>query len=218
MEEEINTSVVHILKSMRYNKNQPKQQKRKLQVPAGKSVAIDDFESSDESSQHFRTHDSNSDMDPMSDFEEQIDENSGAGKEELSLPISNESKISNNSHQVSISNSLLPVTNRDINVGDWLLIHLPYFTNDRAQSTFKAFSRYYIAQVVKLNEDGYVGNFLREKTTRDYSGYVYTFPNVKDEYEFTFQQITGKINPPEKYGRGLLSFQIRLYEYNKQFK
>lgn len=55
-----------------------------------------------------------------------------------------------------------------------------------------------------------------KKTTRDYSGYLYTFPNVKDEYEFTFQQIAGKINRPEKYGRGLLRFEVCLGEYNKK--
>ncbi|XP_023021896.2 uncharacterized protein [Leptinotarsa decemlineata] len=209
---------VHILKSMRYDENQLKQRKKKLHVPAVKSVAVDDFESSGESSQHFSTHDSNSDVDLMSDFEEEIDVNSdGAEKEDSFLP-STDPHISNNSPQPTISDGLLPVTKNDIDLGDWLLINLPYFSNIKVQSSSKAFTKYYIAQVVKINMDGYEGSFLREKTTRDYSGYVYTFPDMKDEYEFSFQQIAGKINPPKRYGRGFLRFEIRLCEYNKKFK
>ncbi|KAK9704508.1 hypothetical protein QE152_g27832 [Popillia japonica] len=77
---------------------------------------------------------------------------------------------------------------------------------DKAQSTSNTFNRHYIAQVVKLIEDGYERNFLREKDSRDYPGYVYTFPDVKDENEFAFQHIVGKLHPPVKYGRGLLRF------------
>lgn len=84
----------------------------------------------------------------MSDIEKDIDENSGSEKEEFSLPTSNDPNVSNHSPQVSISNYVLPVTKDDINIGDWLLIHLPYFTTDKAQSTSRAFSKYYIAQVV----------------------------------------------------------------------
>ncbi|KAI4470598.1 hypothetical protein MML48_1g02480 [Holotrichia oblita] len=56
-EDDINNSFIHILKYMRYDENQSKQRQKKMNVPAGKSVVIDDFESSDESSQHFSTHD-----------------------------------------------------------------------------------------------------------------------------------------------------------------
>ncbi|KAG5873085.1 hypothetical protein JTB14_011110 [Gonioctena quinquepunctata] len=55
-ENDINASFIDILKSMRYDENKPKPRKKKLQVAAGKSVAIDDFESSDEKTkiQHSR--------------------------------------------------------------------------------------------------------------------------------------------------------------------
>ncbi|KAG5870562.1 hypothetical protein JTB14_006059 [Gonioctena quinquepunctata] len=88
-EYDINASFIDILKSMRYDENQPKPRKKKLQVPAGKSVAIDDFESSDESEQKFSTHDSSSDMDPMSDLEEAFDRRYDAAEEVISLPTLN---------------------------------------------------------------------------------------------------------------------------------
>lgn len=212
-DEDINTSFVHILKSMRYDENQPNQRKKKLHVSAGKSVAVDDFESS--GSQRFSTHDSNSDVIPMSDFEEEIDGNSdGAEKEDIFL-LTLTSRIIHPNQQ---SQMVLPITKDDIEIDDWLLIHLPYFSNNKVQSTSKAFTKYYIAQVVKINKDGYERSFLREKTIRDYSGYVYNFLDVIDEYEFIFQQIAGKINPPKRYRRGLLKFAFSLCQYNKQFK
>ncbi|KAG5886904.1 hypothetical protein JTB14_004192 [Gonioctena quinquepunctata] len=159
-ENDINASFINILKSMRYDENQPKPHKKKLQVPAGKSVAIDDFESPDESDQNFSTHDSNSDMDPMSDLEEAFNRRYDAAEEVIFLPTFNGSRISNNSPQVSVSNSVLTVTKDDVNIGDWLLVHLPYFMNDKAQCTSKTFSRHYIAQVVKLIEDGYEKKLL----------------------------------------------------------
>ncbi|KAG5880399.1 hypothetical protein JTB14_034878 [Gonioctena quinquepunctata] len=75
--------------------------RKKLQVPAGKSVAIDDFESSYESDQKFSTHDSNSDMDPISDSEEAFDIIYNAAEEVISLPTFNGPRLSNNSPQVS---------------------------------------------------------------------------------------------------------------------
>lgn len=56
------------------------------------------------------------------------------------------------------------------------------------------------------------------KTTRNYSGYIYASLDVKDEYEFTFEQIAGKLESPERYGRGLFRFKINLHDYNKQTK
>ncbi|KAG5862645.1 hypothetical protein JTB14_004914 [Gonioctena quinquepunctata] len=151
----------------------------------------------------------------MSDLEEAFDRRYDAAEEVISLSTFNGPRISNNSPQVSVSNSVLTVTKDDVNNGGWLLVHLPYFMNDKAHSTSKTFSRHYIAQVVKLIEDGYEGNFLREKVSRYYPGYVYNFPDVKDElFEFTFQHVVGKLNPPVKYGRGLLRFEIRVSEYN----
>ncbi|KAI4456547.1 bifunctional polynucleotide phosphatase/kinase [Holotrichia oblita] len=72
------------------------------------------------------------------------------------------------------------------------------------------------SQVLKVNKERYESNFLREEDTRDYSGYVYTFPDVRDEYDFTFQQIAAKLEFSERYGRGLFRFKINLEEYNKQ--
>ncbi|KAG5880846.1 hypothetical protein JTB14_005647 [Gonioctena quinquepunctata] len=164
----INASFIDILKSIRYDENQPKPRKKKLQVPAGKSVAIDDFESSDENS------------------EEAFDRRYDAAEEVISLPTFNGPCISNNSPQVSVSNSVLTLAKDDVNIGDWLLVHLPHSMNDKAQITSKTLSGHYVAQVMKSIQDGYEGNFLREKASRDYPGYVYTFPDMEDECEFTF--------------------------------
>ncbi|KAG5881543.1 hypothetical protein JTB14_017946 [Gonioctena quinquepunctata] len=60
-----------------------------------------------ESDQEFSTHDSNSDMDPLSDLEEAFDRRYDAAEEVISLPTFNGPRISNNSAQVSVSNSVL---------------------------------------------------------------------------------------------------------------
>ncbi|KAG5891187.1 hypothetical protein JTB14_004488 [Gonioctena quinquepunctata] len=116
-ENDINASFIDILKSMRYDENQPKPRKKKLQVPAGKSVAIDNFESSDESDKKFSNHDSNLDMDPMSDQEEAFDKRYDAAEEVISPPTFNGTRVSNNSPQESVSNSVLIVTKNDVNIG-----------------------------------------------------------------------------------------------------
>ncbi|KAG5874969.1 hypothetical protein JTB14_003232 [Gonioctena quinquepunctata] len=113
---DINASFIDILKSRRYYENQPKPLKKIIQVPA-----IDDFESSDESDQKFTTHDNNSDMDTISDLEEAFDRRYDAAEGVISLPSFNGLRISNNSPQVSVSNSVLTVTKDDVNIGDWLI-------------------------------------------------------------------------------------------------
>ncbi|KAG5880623.1 hypothetical protein JTB14_035238 [Gonioctena quinquepunctata] len=101
---------------MRYDEiNEP--HKKKLQVPAGKSLAIDHFESSDGSDQKLSTHDSNSDMDPMSNLEEPFDRTYDAAGEVISLPTFNGPRISNNSPQVSLSNCVLTASKDDVNIG-----------------------------------------------------------------------------------------------------
>lgn len=69
--------------------------------------------------------------------------------------------------------------------------------------------RFFIGKVICVNSDGsYEGTFLRPKMTRDYSGFVYGFPTVTDEYPFTKNDIVGRLQNPETYGRGLFKFSI----------
>ncbi|KAG5862263.1 hypothetical protein JTB14_016994 [Gonioctena quinquepunctata] len=89
----------------------------------------------DKSDKKFSTHDSNTDMHPMLDLEEAFDRRYDAAEEVISLLTFNGPRTSNNSPQVSVSNSVLTVTKDDVNIGDWLLVHLPYFINDKAQSS-----------------------------------------------------------------------------------
>lgn len=67
---------------------------------------------------------------------------------------------------------------------------------------------YFIGQIIKKTNNGYLGTFLRKKNTRDFNGYIYFFPNVKDEFEFQFEQIIGKLDNPTPYNRGLLKFKL----------
>lgn len=68
---------------------------------------------------------------------------------------------------------------------------------------------YYIGQIVqKKNKSTFEGTFLRTKSSREYKGMVYGFPDVKDVCEFDSSQIVGKLEKPVPYGRGLFKFNL----------
>nr|CAD7401329.1 unnamed protein product [Timema poppensis] len=44
--------------------------------------------------------------------------------------------------------------------------------------------RFYISKKISISSDGYEGTFLRPKTTKEHSGFVYGFPDITNEYSF----------------------------------
>lgn len=95
---------------------------------------------------------------------------------------------------------------KDVIEDDWYLVS--FNSTPNKPSTSKVHYTYFIGQIVKKTNDGYLGTFLRKKITRDFNGYIYCFPNVKDEFEFQFEQIIGKLDKPTPYNRGLLQFKL----------
>ncbi|KAK4874302.1 hypothetical protein RN001_013662 [Aquatica leii] len=108
---------------MRYDCAPVKQRRKKIQVPADKSVAIDDLESSEEDiDDHFSTHDTDTDMDPMSEFEydnENLMENRTVSNASDNKHLTN--KINENDDCDNLNN-VLPINQKDIQLNDWLLV------------------------------------------------------------------------------------------------
>lgn len=106
-----------------------------------------------------------------------------------------------------------PVNKSDLKVGDWVLVA---FTPDKQMASSSRETLNYIGRLTgKVSaisrEDGegdFKASFLRPKMTRDHCGYVYGYPAVEDNSELFFKQVVGKLVTPEKYGRGLLKFQV----------
>lgn len=65
---------------------------------------------------------------------------------------------------------------KDVIEDDWYLVSFNSTSNK--PSTSKVNYTYFIGQIIKKTNDGYLGTFLRKKYTRDFNGYIYCFPNV----------------------------------------
>lgn len=96
-------------------------------------------------------------------------------------------------------------TEEEIKKNDWLLVGFP---TESKKSSASNNLRFFICQIMQKNPNGIVGNFLRGKQTRDFPGYIYQFPDEKELTEFSFNQVVGKVEPPSKYLRGYLKFQV----------
>lgn len=94
----------------------------------------------------------------------------------------------------------------DILTDDWFLVS--FVTNSKKPSSSKIDYKYYVGQVIRKKNKTYEGTFLRSKRTRDDNGFIYCFPDVKDEYEFQYEQVDGRLDKPTVYKRGLLKFQL----------
>lgn len=74
------------------------------------------------------------------------------------------------------------VTMNTIKEDDWLLVQ---------------FCQVYIGKVLTVSDGEFEGTFLRSKPSKkcDY-GSLFVYPNVRDECQFAFSQIVGRIDPP----------------------
>lgn len=90
---------------------------------------------------------------------------------------------------------------KEVRKGDWLIVSFP-LTNKKG-------SKRYIGRVLGSKEGRLIGKFVRPKATKQFSGFIYVFPPVDDEYPFKFSQIVRKVPNPSPYGRhSLLKFTI----------
>ncbi len=65
--------------------------------------------------------------------------------------------------------------------------------------------RKWIGKILEINTDvnTFLITFLRPKRTKQYSGYIYQYPEVKDEDAVSREQILYVLPPPEDYQRCL---------------
>jgi len=192
IEAALSTILKDFLKEMRPSDQTKKRQTRKrLNVQPGRSV---ETVSSEEEINELNTS-STSDSNISSDnIETNINQNNGSTEVYV---VKNE-KVFKNVHPIQ--------HNKDVIEDDWYLVGFNSTSNK--PSTSKVHYTYFIGQIIKKTNGGYLGTFLRKKNTRDFNGYIYCFPNVKDEFEFQFEQIIGKLDSPTPYNRGLLKFKL----------
>lgn len=75
-------------------------------------------------------------------------------------------------------------------------------------------ARAYVGQVTEItSEASFTAAFLRPNISREHSGFIYRWPDVEDVSMFCHSQIVGKLRPPEKYGRGLLKFDLNANDF-----
>ena len=92
-------------------------------------------------------------------------------------------------------------TNETLNVGDWIVVQF--------EVSGKGATRNYLGKILEMKgEDSYYVTFVRCKRTREYDGYVYSFPHVPDESDCTKEQILYKVREPVEYRRGALQFDV----------
>lgn len=106
-----------------------------------------------------------------------------------------------------IFQNVYPIKSKsEILTDDWFVIS--FQINPKQPSSSKICYKYYVGQVIEKNDDIYKGTFLRGKSTREDNGFIYCFPNVKDQCEFECDQVVGRLDKPTVYKRGLLKFQL----------
>ena len=106
--------------------------------------------------------------------------------------------------KANASNSVEKPQSVEYNVGDWAIVQFPI---ENKKNGFLQ----YVAQVVEKEEKRYRVDCLRLKSTRNFSGYIYTTPPIRNEDPFArdnetwvvLSQLKCKLDPPEPYQRAL---------------
>lgn len=195
IETSLSTSLQDFLKDMRpSDQNTKRKMRKKINVQPGKSV---ETISSEDEINELDTSSSISDSNISSDdiVSDYVNEQKNGSTE---VEVVKNEKVFKNVHPIQYK--------KDVIEDDWYLVSFNSTSNK--PSTSKVHYTYFIGQIIKKTNDGYLGTFLRKKITRDFNGYIYCFPNIKDEFEFQFEQIIGKLDKPTPYNRGLLQFKL----------
>lgn len=222
--EAINTSIIDLLKEMRYPaKPQRKSNNKKVNVLPGKSVKCDSS-TSDSSLSAYEEDMRENYIDEEIDL---VDENLNFTQNEENtniqssssdddLPLihcrngnSNMAKETSNKNIPKELTQNTPSTSRQIvkdafDIGDWILVKFPV---DRPTAVIK--SRAYIGRILSKTDSSYIGTFLRRKIIAKESEEVrplYYYPAIPDESEFSENQILKKLSFFTER-RGLFSFK-----------
>lgn len=133
---------------------------------------------------------------------------------EYSLLISVEYGINGEITEVVNEETGESATVQTVETGSWLIVNFPNDVSRKVVSKTSS-GKNFIGLVEEMSSDGtFIGKFVRPRASRDFSGFVYGFPNVPDEGSFTFDQIRKVLQPPERYGRGYFKFEVHANTLN----
>ncbi|KAJ6647747.1 hypothetical protein Bhyg_02970, partial [Pseudolycoriella hygida] len=175
---------VEYLKNMRYGGQEDtvRKRKKKINAKAGKGVSVENFvvntfESENSATDNREEH--GSDDDDLNDVPDDDDE-----LENLPPPCVDSNFVSSDAYVIESNENEEPME----------------ITGNSKKSGGKDF----IGLVQEVSSDGRAlfATFVRPKSSRDFNGFVYGFPNVKDECSVTFDQVRKVLTGPERYGRG----------------
>lgn len=200
----IDKTFIDVLKAMRYEDaaSAKTKKKTKLKVLPGQSVTIDSSESSETSE---------CEVNNLNDKESDIECNSEESDVDCEDVIKSEAvdlgQTNNNAESY-----LSKVKSKDLKTGDWVIVNFIYSSNKPGPSKQiikKPNGRAFIGKLVSVsNNEMFEATFVRSTPSREFSGFIYRFPDVEDVSSFHFSQVFGKVRLPENYKRGLLKFDI----------
>lgn len=186
----MDNTLTEMLKELRYGEEQEKRQrKKKVNVPAGRSVNTEDF-MEDENAESDSDNEVVDDPTPVDQVESIVSSVNDQGR--TSEVIFRGKKFPN----------VFPITD-DLQTGDWILVA---FDPDCASSSNKTLN--YVGKVLEFDKGLFNVSFLRPKQSRDHNGHIFGHPDVEDEAWISHDSIIGKLIRPERFGRGLYKFEI----------
>ncbi|XP_060859285.1 uncharacterized protein LOC132936561 [Metopolophium dirhodum] len=210
----VNSSLKEFLKTMRSPETTNVRQKRKkLNVQPGQSVEVVRSSNSEYGDQS----DSSSTVDQPEDVVDSIispavisDDSSDEEDDSSDEEDDGDVNIETLPHIIKYNqrfDNVHPISQMaDVKDGMWLLVSFEVIS--KKTTTSKKIYKYYICKVLKCDHGELIGTSLRNINTRDHFGFIYGFPNVTDEFTFSFFQIIGKLDDPKPYKRGLFKFKI----------
>jgi len=120
--------------------------------------------------------------------------------EDLQLPDSSPAVAVENISDVTLNEDSLPDSSppEKFTVGEWVVARFQHYANPTVFSN-------YVAQIIEIYEDeGELRvNCMRYKKTKEHDGFVYTFPNVRDDPLIKKCDIVCKLPEPVKWQRCL---------------
>lgn len=212
-EEHISNAVVDVLKSLRYADTTVVQKKRrkKVDVPAGKSVKGADFESGDEAEmdvEQFLTDELEKDTSGESEGEEDAFADNEYANEENHV-VDDTVNVTFKGH---IFQEVFPIVRESVRKDIWLLVAFPINKGKKEKNKF------FIGQVTNpsVDNDEIEANFLRPRRTQKFSGFIYGFPKVADITNFGYDQVVGQLFPIDEDSASSSTREILRFPINAE--
>ena len=197
--EDLNDSLVEFLRSMRYKPERPRKHSsnKRLNVEPGRSVTANDIDFVASSPQCSRTDAPNFDISSVVNNEstlESVEDGEDSENSEMSLDHEDLPKMM----------GVGEISTGTLCEGDWVLVKLTSMLRSNI-------TRHFLGEVKEILEnDGVKVKFV--KRYRDEKN-QFTFPIKDDIADFEYDQIVGKVSPPEKLRRDVLRFNVNCDEW-----